>query len=165
MPPQSNSNKIFLVVLVVSVLIILFNFSRAVNISHELSEVRSDTYDKKVMLDDYKNLEETSKDIDEALSNTFGGILYIKADGDNIPLTFKRASSNDKWGYRLLSQNLTDQTYGARLCSDLKIETGKFNQNNEAPIKVISGSKTGYNIIQLTSESKNESNHILVFVK
>ena len=177
MSPQDNSNKIFLVILAVSVLIVLFNFSRAVNISHELSEVRSDTYDKKVALDDYKNLEETSKNIAGALFSTFdssngqssiessNGYLFLKSNGHSTQFKFKRTSSNDTCGYRLLSENISDQRYGARLCSDLKVETGKFNQNNEAIVKVTSGSKTGYNIIKFTNETKNEVIHVIVFVK
>ena len=174
MPPyQNNSNKIVLTVLIVAILVILFNFNRALSMDHTFSEILTDIYDKKATLEDYKKFEETSKYVIKGFNDTFNGASsgITSTDGFLIlepnasdQFNVKRESSSDKCSYVLLSQCLADSNYSTRVCKDLKIETKDFNKNNEAPIKVTAGSQTGYNIIKFTNSNKNKSIYVLVLV-
>ena len=172
--PNNNSNKIALIVLVVSVIAIFFNLSKISSNYRELSAVLNDTYDKESELEDLEEFEETSKYMFKAFGNTFNGasrginssdgFLLLEPNGDSKQFTIERESTSDKCGYDLLSQCLTDSNYGMRVCSNLRIETGSFNKNNKASIKVTTGSQTGYDIIKFTNNTKNEGVYVLVMV-
>ena len=177
MPPSNNSNKIFLVILAISVSIVMFNFSRTSSTNQAIYETLHEIDDKKTTLENYEKFEEMSKYIIKGFGDTFNGgssgikstdgFLILKPNGDSDKIVIKRASSSDRCSYRLLSASLDDSKYGTRICSDLKVEVlgdGGFDKNNEVLVRVTTGAQTGYNIIKLINEKRNESAYVLVLV-
>ena len=176
MPSQLEAHKIYVIVLVVAILAIGFNFVRAQSTISELEDAGSKLSEVNKELKTFKETESKLEQLvlmadglEKVFNGNAGGLkfstgyTFIAPNGDKNKITLKK-SSNFPIKIDQLSRSLSNEKHGTKICKDLSLHTDGFNKDNEAEIRITSGSSTGYEIIRFTNGRTNETTYILIMV-
>lgn len=174
MPPQSDGSKIYIIVLMISLLISGFNFFRAQSFDSDYRTLQKELNNVTKKLSEYATLKRESgflvsdiRTVFESSSRNYSSninVIDINPGGDYREFIVSGGDSIKKAELYPLSGNLLDVKLGSRICKDIKVAAIPSSQKNEAKIKVTTGSSTGYEILHFTNTVNGNDFYVLIMV-
>ena len=161
-----------LVVIIFALIAIIYNLNKFSAISDDLTAAENELLEINEQVLHYNDIKKDSIITVMNLNNVLRGnsenyrantaLLYLSPGNQTAEFTIYNKLDVPAY-YRVLSQDVTEGNYATKICGDIKIETDGFS-NHEAVIKVTSGFRTGYNIIQFANRKTDEKFYVLVMV-
>lgn len=170
----SSKSKILLIVIIFAVATSIYNFNNLIYLSKELKLTDTELINIYGKINYYNYVEEYIKEVDEGMYQALGWnsdnystqicAILLRRGGKSTEFTIY---SNFPVFYKVLNYCLRKSSsgidYEANLCNDISIDKG-FYKNRETRIRVTSGAKKGYNIIQFENVKNSEKAYVLVVV-
>lgn len=168
----SSKSALAATVIIFSVAAVIYNLGRFSKITHDLNAAQVELSEAQAQILRFNDMKKDTLLTIGYMNNILRGysenfragiaMLYIYPGHNTEEFKIYNLADVPAY-YRVLSQDVTEEKYSTRICGDIKVETNGFS-NHEAVIKVTSGTKSGYNIIQFANRTNDEKFYVLVMV-